>query len=82
MSEKDAMFLRTMFIAPPREGRVVEAVREAFTRCGLPAEEFSDDFNLTRTGKLHELLHHTGDLLGDGNQLHTIGDVRRLFNGQ
>jgi hypothetical protein len=58
---------------------VETAVRSAFGQCGLPMEQFGPRFDLSRTGKLYEVLHYSGLTLGVDHELRTVGDVIAFY---
>ena len=54
---------------------IVTTVHHVCTALGLPADQLHPDFDLVRTGKLYEVLHHAAAHLGKDHELQTIGDV-------
>lgn len=56
---------------------VLGEVKAAFGDCGLPLDQFSPDFDLLHSGKLHEVLVHASRRLG--NPLVTVDDLRKLL---
>lgn len=58
-----------------RHHRVYEAVRQAAYDCGLPAHLFAFDYDLAKTGKLLEVVHHAAIILGVEHGLHTVDQV-------
>lgn len=63
-------------VAPP-EDEVDAALRRAFLRAGLNQALYQPDFDLRGSGKLHEVLLHASDDLG--NPLRTVEDVKALL---
>lgn len=62
-------------------GELVAAIRAAYLFVGLPAEQFSDAFDLQRTGKLQEVLQHASLSLDLDHGLRTVGDVVAYLHG-
>jgi hypothetical protein len=58
---------------------VVEAVRAAFLRVGLPGDKFSPEFDLMRSGKLAAVLKLAADDLGVDAEFSTVADVVRYL---
>lgn len=54
---------------------IPRAVHRSFGSTGLPIDQFDDDFDLERTGKVQDVLHHSAGYLGIDHGLHTVGDV-------
>jgi hypothetical protein len=65
--------------APEDTTAIEAAVCEAFVSVGLPREQFGPTFDLLRTGKMHEVIHHAGVTLGIDHGLRTVGDVVALL---
>ena len=63
----------------PAVDPIDDAVRHAFARCGLPAEQYRPGFDLSRTGKLYEVLHYASVYANIDHELRTVGDVVRFF---
>jgi hypothetical protein len=61
--------------ASPRIDPIVIALQDAFAECGLPVHEFNQYFDLARTGKLNDVLHHASLKLGIEHPMRTVGDV-------
>jgi hypothetical protein len=61
----------------PSEDDVDAALRRAFLRAGLNQDIYQQDFDLRSSGKLHEVLLHASDDLG--NPLRTVSDVKALL---
>lgn len=80
-----ALWLGTRLVAwatPPEVKEpdpVEDAVRAAFMQCGLPADQFGPAFDLSRTGKLYDVLHYAGLHLGVDHELRTVGDVIAFY---
>lgn len=80
LSPYDAEFLRSVFIVPPKStADAEEAVRKAQERVGLPSEVYDPDFDLSRTGKLYEVIHFASEILSIDHSLRTSRDVVRLL---
>ncbi len=63
----------------PTVDPINEAVRESFVHCGLPREQYAPSFDLSRTGKLYEILHYASLRSGIDHELRTVGDVVKFF---
>ncbi len=64
---------------PPIEDPIITAVRDACVACGLSREQFKLSFDLSRTGKIYEVIHYTGLTLGIDHELRTVGDVIAFY---
>ena len=51
-----------------------------FSRVGLPIGHYSDNFDVMRTGKLHELIDGASHQLDIDNPLRTVGDIKALLS--
>lgn len=67
-------------VEPEIDPAIEQAVRQSFVACGLSLSEFSPSFDITRTGKLHEVLYHTANVLHTTHSLHTVADVMAFFS--
>ncbi len=59
---------------------ILEAIKNAFGDKGLPLEAFSETFDVARSGKLNDIIHHVADTLNTKHPLRTVADVARLFS--
>ncbi len=75
LSPEHAEALQSLFTRPDHDALVLDAVKVAHVECGLSAEAFGPDFDLSRTGKLYEVLHHASIRLGIDHSLRTVGDL-------
>jgi hypothetical protein len=64
-------------LAPPaiQEDAEHAAIRHAFDECGLPLAKLKDDFDVSATGKLNDVLHHASVKLGKAHPLRTVKDI-------
>lgn len=69
--EREVRAQRTVATDPA----IVEAVRSACLHIGLAGEQLGPSFDLVRTGKLYDVLHHAAVALGKDHELRTIADV-------
>jgi hypothetical protein len=61
--------------APPAtDAEMLAAVKAAYLAIGLPEDQFSPSFDVLRTGKTAELLHHSAAALDVNPELTTIQD--------
>lgn len=74
LSPAQAQALQHIF-SPVDDRAVVEAVKRAFAPCGLNVDAFDMDFDVVKTGKLHQLLHYASQNLGIDHNLHTVRDI-------
>ena len=58
---------------PPPPSRV--AVLDACALVGLNVDDCTEDYDLSRTGKLYEVLIHASRALGKDSELCTVADV-------
>lgn len=70
-------FGQSVLVTPELDVRT--AIHDAFLRSGLPADAITDDFDVVRTGKLHEVLAWTADELGKEHKLRTVKDIADYF---
>lgn len=66
------LFLKTL---DHSENAIKRAVLQAFVEAGLPREEFRGDFNLLKTGKLHQVYQRAAELLNVDGEFDTVDDV-------
>lgn len=59
--------------------KVEDAVRDSYQDVGLPLHFYAPDFDVARSGKLHDLLHRVGAKLGRSHRLQTVDDVIQHF---
>lgn len=64
-------------VHPPQD-EIDAALVAAFRDAGLPQDACHDDFDLARSGKLHEVLYHASHRLG--NPLTTMRNLRDLLS--
>lgn len=55
--------------------KVEAAVHAAYTLCGQPEHLYAMSFDLSRTGKLFEVLHHAAIALDVDHHVNTVGDL-------
>jgi hypothetical protein len=63
-------------VHPPAD-EVDVTVLQVFQDCGLNREDYQEDYDLQRVGKLHEVLIHSAHALGF--DLRTVADVKSLL---
>ena len=62
---------------------IKEAMRVACAECGLPVDVAENPyFDLSKTGKLNDVLHHASHHLGVDHPLVTVADVMDLLARQ
>ena len=61
----------------PSPDDVDRAVVQAFADCGLNVDLCHDTFNVRASGKIHEVLIHASDRLG--NPLVTVADLKAML---
>lgn len=78
MDEAQLERLRGVFLAPAPDARRAEVeavVHAAYLRCGQPDHLWSMDYDLSRTGKLFEVLHYAAMTLDVDHRVRTVGDL-------
>lgn len=61
----------------PLETEIDQAIRGAFQDCGMSEALYTPEFDLRNSGKLHEVLVHASNRLG--NPLITVNQLRELL---
>jgi len=61
----------------PSSSEIDVAILFGFTESALPLDLYSDDFDLLHSGKLHEVLVHSSNYIG--NPLITVRDLKELL---
>lgn len=59
-----------------------DVIRQVCVDVGLNRDLVTRRFDLSLTGKTHEVLHHTADRLESRNPVRTVGDVIAVFGGR
>jgi hypothetical protein len=62
----------------PAENEVDAAMRHAFASAGLNVDLYSPEFDISTSGKFHEVLFHASQELG--NPLRTVNDLKELLS--
>lgn len=71
---------REPVVERPDPAPVIEqAVRDSFAACGLNPADCAPGFDVARTGKLNDVLHHASATIGLSHPIRTVQDIHDLL---